>query len=72
MTTTRDRDRLVRELIEVGRDAAARGLVLASAGNLSVRVADDRFLVSGSGVWFDKLTAGKLRASKSAYQQASK
>lgn len=60
MTTTRDRDRLVQELIEVGRDAAARGLVLASAGNLSVRVADDRFLVSGSGVWFDKLTAANF------------
>ncbi|EYT55999.1 fuculose phosphate aldolase [Leucobacter sp. UCD-THU] len=56
MSAKRDRDRLVQELIEVGRDASRRGLVLASAGNLSARVADDRFVVSASGAWFDRLT----------------
>lgn len=56
MSVKRDRDRLVQQLIEVGRDAARRGLVLASAGNISARVADDRFVVSASGVWFDRLT----------------
>ncbi len=53
---TRDRDRLVRELIEVGRDAVDRGLVLASAGNLSARISDDAFVVTGSGTWLDRLT----------------
>jgi L-fuculose-phosphate aldolase len=52
----RDRDRLVRELIEVGRDAVGRGLVLASAGNLSARVSEDSFVVSASGTWLDRLT----------------
>lgn len=56
MSVNRDRDELIRQLIEVGRDAAGRGLVLASAGNISARIADDRFVVSGSGVWFDRLT----------------
>lgn len=56
MTRARDRDALVSELIEVGRDAVGRGLVLASAGNLSARIADDRFVVTGSGTWLDRLT----------------
>lgn len=47
---------LVDQLIEVGRDAVGRGLVLASAGNLSVRVSDTEFMVSGSGTWLDRLT----------------
>ncbi len=53
----RDRDRLVQELIEVGRDAVGRGLVLASGGNLSVRISDDAFVVTASGTWLDRLTA---------------
>ncbi|WP_241488090.1 class II aldolase/adducin family protein [Leucobacter japonicus] len=52
----RDRDRLITELIEVGRDAVGRGLVLASAGNLSVRVSDREFLVTAKGSWLDRLT----------------
>ena len=47
---------LIDELIEVGRDAVSRGLVLASAGNLSARVSDTEFVVSGSGTWLDRLT----------------
>ncbi|WP_369804459.1 class II aldolase/adducin family protein [Canibacter zhuwentaonis] len=43
-------------LIEAGRDASSRGLVLASAGNMSVRLADGLFAITGSGVWFDELT----------------
>nr|WP_245190286.1 class II aldolase/adducin family protein [Leucobacter exalbidus] len=42
-------------MIEVGRDAVGRGLVLASAGNLSARVSDTEFVVSGSGTWLDRL-----------------
>lgn len=52
----RDPERLVQELIEVGRDAVSRGLVLASAGNLSARLSDDAFVVTGSGTWLDRLT----------------
>lgn len=52
----RDRDRLVEELIEVGRDAVGRGLVLASAGNLSARISDREFVVTASGTWLDRLT----------------
>ncbi|MFT4233330.1 MAG: class II aldolase/adducin family protein [Leucobacter sp.] len=52
----RDRERLIDELIVVGRDAVRRGLVLASAGNLSARVSDDEFVVTGSGTWLDRLT----------------
>ena len=47
---------LVAELCEVGRDAARRGLVLASAGNLSARVPGrDAFVVTAAGTWFDTL-----------------
>ncbi|WP_336660458.1 class II aldolase/adducin family protein [Leucobacter sp. USHLN153] len=52
----RDRERLVAELIEVGRDAVGRGLVLASAGNFSVRVSEREFLVTAKGTWLDRLT----------------
>ena len=49
-------DALIAELCEVGRDAARRGLVLASAGNLSARLPDrDGFVVTGAGSWFDCL-----------------
>lgn len=48
----------VLELIEVARDAVQRGLVLASAGNLSVRVSDAEYAVTGSGTWLDRLTPG--------------
>jgi L-fuculose-phosphate aldolase len=50
---------LIAELIEVGRSAVDRGLVVASGGNLSARVPPgDRFLVTASGTWFDRLTPG--------------
>lgn len=56
MTENRDRDRLVGELIAVGRDAVERGLVLASGGNLSARVSENSFVVTASGTWLDRLT----------------
>ena len=52
----RARDERIAELIEVGRDAVGRGLVLASAGNLSARISDREFVVTGSGTWLDRLT----------------
>lgn len=49
-------DALIAELCEVGRDAARRGLVLASAGNLSARLPDGgSFVVTAAGSWFDRL-----------------
>lgn len=52
----RDAAALIQQLIDVGRDAVGRGLVLASAGNLSVRVSDTEFAVTASGTWLDRLT----------------
>ena len=47
---------LIAELAEAGRDAARRGLVLASAGNLSARIPGrDAFVVTAAGSWFDRL-----------------
>lgn len=47
---------LINELCEVGRDAVQRGLVLASGGNLSVRLDDESFAITASGAWLDRLT----------------
>lgn len=47
---------LIEELCEVGRDSVARGLALASGGNLSVREPDSNmFAVTGSGTHLDTL-----------------
>ena len=53
--TDRYRD-LADQLADVGRAAVARGLVVASGGNLSARCPDrDAFIVTGTGTWFDRL-----------------
>ena len=58
---TTERDTLIDELIDAGRHVVARGLVQASGGNLSVRLpGTDRFLVTGSGTWLDRLEPGDL------------
>ena len=54
--TTRAQD-LIAELTATGVDIVARGLALASGGNLSARIDDDTFVVTGSGTWLDRLTA---------------
>ncbi|MCW2289743.1 class II aldolase/adducin family protein [Leucobacter luti] len=46
------------ELSELGADAVRRGLVLASGGNLSARLDDEHFIVTGSGTWLDRLRPG--------------
>lgn len=52
-------ERLIAQLIEAGRDAADRGLVLASAGNLSARIPGrDSLVITGSGTWFGRLAPG--------------
>ena len=58
---TTDRDTLIDELIDAGGHVVSRGLVQASGGNLSVRLpGTDRFLVTGSGTWLDRLVPGDL------------
>jgi L-fuculose-phosphate aldolase len=45
------------QLVEVGRSAVERGLVLASGGNLSARLPSEaEFVVTGAGTWLDRLT----------------
>jgi ribulose-5-phosphate 4-epimerase/fuculose-1-phosphate aldolase len=39
------------------REAAARGLTRCSSGNLSLRVAEDRMLVTATGSWMGRLTS---------------
>lgn len=46
---------LVAELVGVGSDIVARGLALASGGNLSARIDEERFVVTGAGTWLDRL-----------------
>lgn len=47
---------LIEELSAVGVDIVARGLALASGGNISARIDEDIFVVTGSGTWLDRLT----------------
>ncbi|MGG7510629.1 class II aldolase/adducin family protein [Plantibacter sp. YIM 135249] len=46
----------IAELSDVGRSAVHHGLALASGGNLSARLDDGTFVVTGSGTWLDRLT----------------
>ncbi len=47
----------VEQLIEVGRMAVDRGLVLASGGNLSARIPGEQsFFITSGGAWLDRLT----------------
>jgi L-fuculose-phosphate aldolase len=53
------RTELVDQLIEAGRIAVDRGLVVASGGNLSARLpGDGEFLVTGAGTWLGRLEPG--------------
>jgi len=57
-TMATERDRTIDQLIDAGRHVVDRGLVQASGGNLSARLpGTDRFVVTGSGTWLDRLTA---------------
>jgi L-fuculose-phosphate aldolase len=53
----------VGQLIEVGRLAVERGLVLASGGNLSARLpGESHFVVTAAGTWLDRLTPADFSA----------
>jgi L-fuculose-phosphate aldolase len=57
------RDEAVGQLIEVGRLAVERGLVLASGGNLSARLpGESHFVVTAAGTWLDRLTPADFSA----------
>ncbi|RFU22471.1 class II aldolase/adducin family protein [Geodermatophilus marinus] len=57
MGPARTREELVDRLVEVGASAVARGLVLASGGNLSARLPGTAgFVVTAAGTWLDRLT----------------
>ncbi|NHA69035.1 class II aldolase/adducin family protein [Phycicoccus flavus] len=57
----RARGDLADELVAAGALVVARGLVQASGGNLSARLpGTDRFLVTGTGTWLDRLTRADL------------
>jgi L-fuculose-phosphate aldolase len=50
---------LIGQLVDAGRTAVDRGLVVASGGNLSARRAgSDEFVVTATGTWLDRLTPG--------------
>ncbi|MGQ9489085.1 MAG: class II aldolase/adducin family protein [Armatimonadota bacterium] len=44
------------ELCELGHYLGARGLAWGTSGNISLRVDEERFLISASGAWLGKLT----------------
>ncbi|WP_028925200.1 class II aldolase/adducin family protein [Pseudonocardia acaciae] len=48
-------DELLTRLIDAGRTAVRTGLVIASGGNLSVRLPDDTIAVTARGTWLDRL-----------------
>ncbi|MAP62912.1 MAG: fuculose phosphate aldolase [Microbacterium sp.] len=50
----------VQQLIRAGAEIVQSGLALASAGNLSIRLADDRFVVTASGTWLNRLDAASF------------
>ena len=51
------RDEAIAQLVEVGRLAVERGLVIASGGNLSARLPGEaEFVVTAAGTWLDRLT----------------
>lgn len=48
-------------LIDAGAEIVRRSLTLASGGNLSARIpGTDRFIVTGTGTWLDRLTPEKF------------
>ena len=57
MRAAATRAEAVDQLVEVGRLAVERGLVLASGGNLSARLpGETEFVVTAAGTWLDRLT----------------
>ncbi len=49
-------DSLRQQLCELAHDLAARELAWGTSGNVSLRVDEERFLISASGAWLGRLT----------------
>lgn len=60
--TTSEVEAQLSELIDVGHQAVEQGLAQASGGNLSVRTADEEFLVSGKGTWLNRVLPEEFTA----------
>ena len=50
-----DKKSLIKSLIETGFEAARKGLVWGASGNISHRLDDSTFMISGSGAYLEKL-----------------
>ncbi len=50
-----DIDEICLELARVGRTAVSLGLVQASGGNLSARLDESTYVITGAGTWLDRL-----------------
>lgn len=48
-------DDAIRQLIRAGAEIVQSRLALASAGNLSIRLDEESFVVTGSGTWLNRL-----------------
>jgi len=51
---------LRKQIVDIGREAHARGLVAASDGNISARLGTDRILITPSGLSLGRLTPADL------------
>jgi L-fuculose-phosphate aldolase len=47
---------LIRQMIEFSRDTEKKGLIWGNSGNISHRLDDKKFIISGSGTYLGKLT----------------
>jgi L-fuculose-phosphate aldolase len=56
-------------MIDVGRRMYEHGLLAGTSGNISVRLAPDRFLITGSGVAKGRLTEGDFAVVDSSGKQ---
>jgi ribulose-5-phosphate 4-epimerase/fuculose-1-phosphate aldolase len=55
-----DRSERIEALVRTARLAAAEGLVVASSGNLSVRLDPDWFAISAAGAWLGELNPDRV------------
>jgi len=51
-----EKEDLIRQMIEFGRDTEKKGLIWGNSGNISHRLNDRKIIISGSGAYLGKLT----------------
>ena len=57
------------DFLEACQEIDRLGLSLCSSGNLSLKVADDTALITGTGTWFGKITAEQIAVCKISSQE---